>query len=129
MCSRARPIAHSQHFLIHANTAMSNVPQVCVPYTKVYLSADAGAWVGEHCLERWASAPPCALRDIADLIMRKLRGQFGDINSVLSIAPKELAASLACKRRSRGFGKISSLMTSPPRKPKLVLKDGRKRQP
>ena len=104
---------------------MSNVPQACVPYTKVYLSADAGAWVGEHCLERWASAPQCALRDIADLMMRKLHGKFGDVNSVLSIAPKELAVSLACKRRSSRIGKISALMTRPPEKPRLVLKDGR----
>ena len=106
---------------------MSNVPQVCVPSTKVYLSADAGAWVGEHCLEGWASAPQCALRDIADLMMRKLHGKFGDVNSVLSIAPKELAVSLACKRRSRRIGKISALMTRPPEKPRLVLKDGRTR--
>ena len=127
MCSRARPIARSQRFLIHASTPMSNVPQVCVPYTKVYLSADAGAWVGEHCLERWASAPQCALRDIADLMMRKLHGKFGDVNSVLSIAPKELAVSLACKRRSRRIGKISALMTRPPENPRLVLKDGRTR--
>ena len=107
-------------FLIHANTAMSNVPQVCVPNTKMDLSADAGAWVGEHCLERWGTAPQCALRDVADLVMRKLHRTFGDMNSVLSNAPKELAASLARNRRARGFNKISSLVVRPPKKPKPV---------
>ena len=126
MCSRARPIARSQRFFNSCkHTDEQRSPGLRALYKSVSVCRRRS--VGRRTLPGKMGLGPtkCALRDIADLMMRKLHGKFGDVNSVLSIAPKELAVSLACKRRSSRIGKISALMTRPPEKPRLVLKDGR----
>ena len=83
-----------------------------MPHVNVHLSAEAGAWVRDNCLNRWTKAPDCALREISELIMRKLVRRYGDLNTVLSTAPDELAESFARGTRARGFTSIGSLMAS-----------------
>ena len=66
----------------------------------------------DNCLNGWTKAPNCALREISELVMRKLVCRYGDLNTVLSTAPSELAASVASGARARGFTRISGLMVS-----------------
>ena len=83
-----------------------------MPHVNVHLSAEAGAWVRDNCRNGFANAPNCALREISELIMRKLELRFGGLNTILNTAPDELADSFARRTRARGFTSIGSLMVS-----------------